>query len=268
MHLRAQSPNVRERRARHVARWLAAPPGAASSSEVSFATPHTHPSPTQSMVAPEANEKIQDLRHVHMHHQYVAPPANGPRGRPPRDAPPALGSDGAKPVKGGAKGVFSVGVPNGTLGGSGVSLGGVSGVSDVSSIGGTSLGGMHHANAARIKESAGLLRRAAASRQFSKERSAPNEPAAPPVDQHTANITQRAQDTRIGLPTSTQGAAEGVAQQASIASDSLCTASFAFAVSNESVQQEAHPEAQERQEVAHPMRHPVCSPRIRSGCNV
>ena len=196
-----------------------------------------------------------------MHHQYAAAPANGPRGRPPRDAPPVLGSDGAKPVKGGAQGVFPVGVPNGTSGVSGVSLGGVSGVSDVSSIGGTSFGGMHHANAARIKQSAALFCRAAASRQSSKEHSAPDESAVPPVDQHAANITQRTQDTSIGLTMSTQGTAEGVAQVAAIAKAKL-------AVHKESAQQGAHPGAQERQEVAHPMRHPVCMPHIDSGRNV
>lgn len=216
-HVRAQSPNVHDRRARHIARWLATPPVVSAPSNL------TRPSLTQSTIAPE-HDNSQDLPrpHQHMQEQHMPPPpAKGPWRDASLDAPPVLGADGAKAVKGGVMGVFPVGTPVGTSGVSGISVGGVSGISNASSMGGTSLagGGMQHANNVRVMQSAAVFRRAATSRQSSlaqgydasgsghAKNSAKEEAPLPAVAQQG---TQRIQDASgFGLTTSSQATHDG-----------------------------------------------------------
>lgn len=96
------------------------------------------------------------------------------------------------------------------MGASGVSLRGTSGLSEASSLGDASLGGMHHANTARIMQSAAAFRRAAASRQSTK--SSGEEGTAGEGGLGSVPAAQRTQDTnlsRVVLTNSSQATQDG-----------------------------------------------------------
>lgn len=249
--------NVQDRRARHTAQWLAAPPVAAPSPEASNLT---RPSPTQSTLALDSNEHCQDLRHVHRQYAPAPPAAKSPGGAPAHacSAPRMLGTNSQKPCTAASQGAFAVGTSNGA---SGASMGGVSGASDESSVGGSSIRGMHgmhHTSAVRAPRPAAAFRRAPVSRQWR----APQQPAADHA-QHGSGIAQHTQDTIAsnGIAVSTQHSAEDVAQLAAIAKERMSGKAAASGGATEAVQAELIadevPGGLSRQAAGHAMRHPV-----------
>ena len=255
---------MQDRRARHTAQWLAAPPVAASSPEASNLT---RPSPTQSTLALDSNEHCQDLRHVHRQYAPVPPAAKSPGGAPAHacSAPRMLGTNSRKPCTAASKGGFAVGTSKGT---SGACIGGVSGTSDESSVGGSSIRdmhGMHHTSTVRAPHPAAAFRRAPVSRQWR----APQRPTADHMHaHHGSSIAQHTQDTIAsnGMAASTQHTAEDVAQLAAIAKERMSGKAAAPGGTTEAVQAELIadevPGGVSRQAAGHhPMRHPVRWPR-------
>jgi hypothetical protein len=183
----AQPPNANDRRARHIAQWLAAPPR------------------SQSTMTAATGQDSTEYYRTHAQHQHArrssSPGAHEHWREGMSDSPPALGVDGRKPVIGGASGVLPFDAPKAASAVSGISIGGASRLSDGASVAGTSWGDGQHANVT-------AFRRITASRH-SPRNSDPN-PSAPPTARQDLDALKRTQDTScLGVTTSTQITTEG-----------------------------------------------------------
>lgn len=125
--------------------------------------------------------------------------------------PPVLGADDKKLIKGGAKGPLPAGTARALSRVSGISIGGVSGVSDESLVGGMSLCGalVHPAHAAHTRQSPAEFRRAGQGHQYNTGGEGDHLSPQPPGLQHGGDGAQRTQDTsQLGRTLSTQATTE------------------------------------------------------------